>query len=322
MNPFSKSNCVGGLGEKNLISRIRGNFGNAMPPSPYGAGDDCALIEKNKLEKNIYATTDAVIYGRHFDDSASARAAGAKLFKRNASDIASMGGTPFAALTSSIFSKNLSLDWLDEFCEGLAQEATRFNTKLIGGDLAMVPENFFSMHLTLLGQSNTGALLRTGAHEGDCIYVTGTLGRSFESGHHLDFQPRIAQGQWLANINGVGACTDLSDGIASDIHNLLIQNNYCAFIEKSSVPLRKWGNNQEATLEQALSDGEDYELLFTFSGDTQAFERLYLDKFGEKVFKIGLIKKASSSSEENAIVLVDQLGKTIFKRSGFDHLAR
>jgi len=36
-------------------------------------------------------TTDPVIYGRHFDDTVPPRAVGAKLLKRNLSDLAAMG---------------------------------------------------------------------------------------------------------------------------------------------------------------------------------------------------------------------------------------
>ena len=145
MNPFADKNCVCELSEKEIIERICGNFGSSMPPPPFGAGDDCALIKKSLLRKNLYATSDAVIYGRHFDSSASPRRAGAKLMKRNISDIASMGASPIAALTSSIFSKNLSLEWLDEFCFGLASTAEEYGIKLIGGDLAGVEKDFFSM---------------------------------------------------------------------------------------------------------------------------------------------------------------------------------
>ena len=77
------------------------------------------------------------------------------------------------------------------------------------------------MHMSLLGTAPERTLLRSGARIGDALYVTGELGLSFESGRHLDFEPRIAEGEFLAQTWGVGACIDLSDGLASDVKNII-----------------------------------------------------------------------------------------------------
>ncbi len=321
MNPFSKTSNISALSERRLIAKVCEKFGEAAAlPPPFGAGDDCALIRSGSLKKNVYATSDAVILGRHFSSETDPFAAGEKLVKRNVSDIAAMGAVPFAALASSICSPNLSLEWLENFCCGMGNAAVRYGIKIVGGDFASVKGDFFSTHLTLLGQSDDCPLTRTGASDGDYICVTGELGASLESGHHLSFEPRVAEGVFFAQNAGITSCIDLSDGIASDIKNLIPQK-LCAEISAADIPLRKYGG-RVATLKQSLCDGEDYELLFTFSGgesDMRKFKSAYGEKFGRPFYVLGKIKKANSAEEENALILISEGRREVFKSGGFDH---
>ena len=317
MNPFSETNNVSELDEKSLIKRVCVAFDEVMPSSPYGAGDDCAVVPQ--VPSDTLATVDSVIMDRHFTRNTPPELAAQKLINRNVSDIASMGGTPLYALTSAVFSGNLSLDWLDRFSRGLADAAKKYGIKLVGGDMARVGGEFFSMHLTLIGKSPQTPLLRMGAKVGDAIYITGPLGISFDSEHHLNFSPRLEEGKWLASISGVSACTDVSDGVASDLKNILPRDCY-AEINKDALPLRAF-NGRVATVNEALCDGEDYELLFCFDGDCAIFEAEYFAKFAKQLFRIGTIKKANSSEDENAIVLVSSDSRNIFRESGFSHTA-
>lgn len=320
MKPFSKDNNVATLSEKNLIARVCSKFGSSADlPSPYGAGDDCAVIKPHLLQENVCATSDAVILGRHFSEEDSPFLAGEKLVKRNVSDIASMGAVPFSALASSICSPNVSLEWLDAFSEGMGRACERYAIKIIGGDFASVKDDFFSTHLTLLGQTNSNPLLRTGANEGDIICTTGVLGASFESGHHLTFEPRVSQGVFFAESGLVTSCTDLSDGMGADLRNLL-PDGMCAELQEDDIPLREY-DGKKASIKGAFCDGEDYELLFTFTsnGDFDKFSREYCSRFGEPIFRIGEIKKAKSPEEENALILVSKSKRKIITLSGFDH---
>lgn len=321
MKPFATVGTVGGLGEKRLISRVCAKFGAAADlPPPFGAGDDCALVLSQSLKKNVLLTSDAVILGRHFSPDTPPELAGAKLVKRNVSDIAAMGAHPFAALASSICSPNVSVEWLDGFCGGMGVAAEKYGLKIIGGDFASVGGDFFSTHLTLLGQTDGRTLLRVGASAGDYICVSGALGASFESGHHLAFEPRVEQGVFLAAEPRVSACTDLSDGAASDLRNLLPRGT-CAELSESAVPRREYCG-KTATLKQALCDGEDYELLFTFSGaasELSAFSRVYEARFGEPFYVMGQIKTANPADGEDAVFVVSQNRREPFSAGGFDH---
>ncbi|MFM9093191.1 MAG: thiamine-phosphate kinase, partial [Verrucomicrobiota bacterium] len=153
---------------------------------------------------------DPVILGRHFDASVPPAAVGAKLLKRNLSDIAAMGGRPRAAVVSLCLDRATRVRWLREFHRGLARTARRHGVALVGGDVAEAPGALIAS-LTLLGDADgTRVLTRQGARSGDWIAVTGRLGGSLASGHHHRFTPRLAEGRWLARRPEIRAMMDVS----------------------------------------------------------------------------------------------------------------
>ncbi len=265
MTPFTRihADSVLAQGELQLIARIRRWLGRASPKSPFGIGDDCAVIPPTKNHQLV--TTDPVIYGHHFDDRVPPRAVGAKLLKRNLSDIAAMGGKPVAAVVSLVLARETSLAWLHEFYLGLAACARRYRVKIVGGDISQGPAGFVGAFLTLHGES-TGrrVVTRTGARPGDHIYVTGTLGGSL-LGQHYNFTPRLAEGVWLARRKEVCAMMDVSDGLAKDL-DALTPAGLVPALQESAIPVsaaaRRCALRTKCRpLHHALCDGEDYELL-------------------------------------------------------------
>ncbi len=316
------SDRVSSLGEKTLISRVCKAFDSVCPPSPYGSGDDCALTERDSLQKHLYTTVDSLIYGKHFDSSTSAILAGEKLLKRNISDIASMGAYPVNAVIAAVISGDVSVSWLEEFAVGVKNVAEKFNTKIIGGDFADAGiDKFFSMSLTLLGTSEYEPLLRNKADVGDAIYCTGKLGYSFESKRHLTFTPRVAEGRFLAKYNTKGlaritSCTDISDGLASDIDNILSPTTKAVL---DNIPVFEY--NGSSSIEHALCDGEDYELLFSVSGNEQAladFENAYENEFNCKLYRMGVVEKKEPSCESSLWLNFNSTPKP-FSALGFKH---
>jgi thiamine-monophosphate kinase len=99
-----------------VITAIRGWLGSASPRAPFGIGDDCAVLPGSRAAQLV--TVDPVIYGEHFNDSIAPRAAGEKLFKRNLSDIAAMGGRPRAAVVALALDARVKLAWLEQFYRG------------------------------------------------------------------------------------------------------------------------------------------------------------------------------------------------------------
>ncbi len=290
MPPFTRlrSESVAALGEEALIAAIRRWLGTASPPAPYGIGDDCAVLPPGRGRQLL--TIDPVIYGRHFDAKADPRAVGAKLLKRNLSDLAAMGGRPVAAVVALTLDATVSLAWLQGFYRGLALTARRYGVPVVGGDVAQA-EGALAASLALLGAAGPRVLRRTGARLGDAIYVTGSLGDSVRRGHHFTFAPRLAEGAWLARQPAVRAMMDVSDGLAKDLHALTPAGGE-ASIRAAALPRRPG-----ASLASALGEGEDYELVFALaaSADAGAFARAWRRAFPRvRLSRIGAFTAAGA----------------------------
>ncbi|HSY53378.1 MAG TPA: thiamine-phosphate kinase [Opitutaceae bacterium] len=298
MSPFAKnkSGSVASLGERALLEKIRRWLGEVSPPTPFGIGDDCAVLPAAKGRQLI--TTDPVIYGRHFDDAVPPAAVGAKLLKRNLSDLAAMGASPTVAVLALTLDPRVSLRWLEQFYHGLATAARRWHVRIVGGDLTQA-ENFVGAYLTLLGEA-TGprVVTRTGARVGDAIYVTGELGGS-RLGQHWRFTPRLAEGAWLARQSAVRSMMDVSDGLAKDLRSLTPPGTEpmidAATVPGSAAARRLAAQTKKSPLHHALSDGEDYELVFTLAkaADYTAFEKTWHRAFPRtRLTRIGQFMRA------------------------------
>lgn len=290
MHPFAQQSrdAVASLGEEKLILAIHRWLGAASPRAPFGIGDDCAVIPPARHRRLI--TVDPVIYPHHFNDAVPPRAVGAKLLKRNLSDLAAMGGRPTAAVLALTLDARTSVKWLEQFYRGLAASARDYDVPIVGGDVAQA-DGIVAASLTLLGDATGDRILtRTGAKIGDAIYVTGTLGRSLETGHHYKFKPRLAEGAWLARRTEISAMMDVSDGLAKDLHALTPPRATPA-LEATLVPRRAG-----ADLRAALTDGEDYELVFALASHANraAFERAWSHAFPRtRLSRIGSFVRAS-----------------------------
>lgn len=269
MSPFSDkaAETIASVGEVQLIEHIREWLGDLTPTAPWGIGDDCAVIETGA--GSILVTVDAVVYGRHFDDHFTAEEAGAKLVKRNLSDIAAMGGAPGPAVIALILPPNLRLDWIQGFYRGVAKVCGQYGVSVVGGDITEGPENFFSAHMTLNGVAHR-AVRRKGGNVGDHLLVTGSLGGSF-LGKQKTFIPRMEEGAWLANQVVVKSMIDITDGLAKDLLPLLPPDGR-AELDLQALPLsedclRMAAYSGKDPYVHALIDGEDYELLFTLQED-------------------------------------------------------
>jgi len=292
MKPFAthKSLSVAALGEERLIAAIRRWLGTATPPAPHGIGDDCAVLPNAR--KNQAITVDPVIYGRHFDDSVPPSAVGSKLLKRNLSDLAAMGARPTAAVIALTLDPSTSQRWLEKFYHGLAACAREYSVPIVGGDVAQA-NGVIAASLTLLGEAvGSRMLFRKGARVGDWIYVTGQLGGSL-TGHHFKFKPRLAEGAWLAARKETRSLIDVSDGPAKDLRALTPDGAEPA-LDPAALPIsrdayRLAKKSGRTPLDHALSDGEDYELLFTIAKNTDRppFERAWRKRFKTSLTCLG-----------------------------------
>jgi thiamine-monophosphate kinase len=268
------------MGEHEAIRRLCGMLGS-HPSLLVGAGDDCAVARLPGAANDQVFTTDPVVEGVHFLPSENPERIGNKAVGRVLSDIAAMGAQPQWVLVNVVAPPGLDFQYLERIYAGIMALCHRFGATVIGGDMAK--GSALELHVFGTGLVPAGsARLRSGANPGDLILVTGPLGGSIE-GHHLDFVPRVQEGVFLRETGLVHAMMDLSDGLATDLRHILRQSGVGAVLEAASIP-------KVVSLDQALYDGEDFELLFTVSpSDVELLKDRWSSRFDTDLFEIGVI---------------------------------
>ena len=221
-----------------------------------GPGDDCAVIGHPRASLWRLLKTDALIEGIHFTPTEVPRRIGRKALSRAVSDFAAMSGIPEHALITIAAPPSTEFNRLKNIYAGLQEVATRFNITIVGGETARSPGPLF-INVSLSGSvERSRCILRSGGRPGDLLYVTGRLGGSI-SGHHLDFIPRLTEARWLTNHFKLHAMMDLSDGLGADLPRLAAASGCHFTLDPILLP-----KNPRCSTDQALTDGEDYELLF------------------------------------------------------------
>lgn len=256
------------------------------------AGDDCAVVGAPEDSHWTLLKTDCVIEGIHFASDAPPERIGWKAMARALSDIAAMGGQPQHALVTIALPGASEVAWLQALYQGLREVSGQFGVSIVGGETARSPGPIF-LSIVLTGSVRADrCILRSGGKPGDALYVTGQLGGAAD-GHHLNFVPRLEQGQWLAGQGFVSCMMDLSDGLGSDLPRLAGASG-CGFtIDRSLLPCRA-GSNASG----AISDGEDYELLFAVPADrAAALEQAWPARFPNlPLTRIGRLESPGASS--------------------------
>ena len=281
-----------------------------------GAGDDCAVLDLGVPEKLILFKTDAVVEGIHFTPETPPEKIGRKALARALSDIAAMAGTPTAALVTLALPAKFDAEFVAKIYAGLNALAEQTGVAVVGGETTTNPERLL-ISIALLGTVPRGkAILRSGAKVGDAIFVTGELGGSLAV-RHLEFEPRLAEARWLAEHFSIHAMMDISDGLAGDLRHILFASRVGAELLKSAVPVSRAaklrareGSTAKPAFAAALTDGEDFELLFTVASQdavqlldawNKKFPKLKLSCIGKIVAREGiLIRDKHGSHRLNA----------------------
>ena len=262
VNAAHDSESLASIGEDELVRRLTQNLPLGADVIA-GAGDDCAVLRSNRRGDVTLFKTDCVVEGVHFNEDTPAVLVGRKALARVISDIAAMGGTPQHAVITLILPPQTSVLYVEELYSGLNDIAQRFGVAIVGGETSRGPLVIISISMT--GKARAKAWVgRNGAKTGDCIYVTGRLGGSLK-GHHLSFEPRVAEAQWLVKNFRIHAMMDISDGLVKDLPRMAKSSGVSFTVEDHALPA-----NEGCTAQQAWSDGEDYELLFAVSPRTVA----------------------------------------------------
>jgi thiamine-monophosphate kinase len=237
-----------------------------------------------------------------------------------------MGGEPLACFLSLAVPPQLPQKWVDEFLVGFNRLGRRWRVPLAGGDVSAA--SAITADIVVAGQAPAGkAVLRSGAHPGDLIYVTGSLGgsasvlkrlyageriRPSRSIRHFYPEPRLDTGLWLRRRRLATAMIDTSDGLSVDLGHICDESGVTAEIHAGALPVAKG-----ADLQSALHGGEDYELLFTAPEKAKIPPKIS----GTAVTAIGAIGRPKRRQPAIQVVHEDS-GIKLLQPEGWSHFAR
>jgi thiamine-monophosphate kinase len=281
---------VGALGEDGLLDQILLQLprGKTRKVSARG-GDDCAVLDTPCSNKHLVLKTDCVVEGVHFARGTNALDVGWKAMMRPLSDFAATSALPQFALITLIVPQKTNAAWVKQLYRGLRRAASRFDVRIVGGETSSTPGPV-AISVSVAGfVERNRAVSRRGGKPGDDLFVTGRLGGALNQ-KHLKFIPRIAESRWLTRKFSIHAMMDLSDGLGSDLPRLARASKIGFDIELEKLPLARG-----ASINDAISEGEDYELLFAVSPhDSNRLQREWRGKFPKSLLsRIGLLTRES-----------------------------
>ena len=248
------------IGEDALVSRLLTRVPCSHPEMLAGPGDDCAVVAYSRTMWQLLKT-DAIVEGIHFSSGENMTRVGWKAIARVISDFAAMGGYAQWFLVTIAIPTDQSVNDLESLYDGMSHCLKTYGGTLSGGETTSLPAGGkMVISIAATGFVEKRQLIRRStARLGDCICVTGHLGGSL-AGRHLDIVPRVDEARWLGRQKYATAMMDLSDGLAKDLPRLALASDLGFQVDGSKIPI-----HEPCTINQALSDGEDYELLFTVS---------------------------------------------------------
>ena len=311
------------MNEFDVIRKLAG----LLPPAPEDVvvpiGDDCAVL---KMGGEAWAAaSDMLVAGQHFKGWAAPEDVGYKAVAVNVSDVAAMGGTPrFVLVSGAAPDPEVALGVFG----GVAEACRELGVYPIGGDTTRAEA--LTVDVAILGELETGPVLRSGARPGDLLAVTGELGASAAGllaleearegfgrlkRRHLRPRPRVGAGRAAARL-GVGAMIDLSDGLASDVRHVCESSGVGCRVDLDALPISNDTRELASSLGKdagalAATGGEDYELLVS------APERVLgvlAETAGVPVTVVGEVVAGSGISFRSG-------GRTVEDLAGWDHFA-
>ena len=321
--------------EFNLIETLFAPLAREIPEA-LELKDDAALLSSSPGHE-LVVTTDALVAGIHFHTDDPPDLIGRKLLRVSVSDLASMGAEPYVYLLTVVVPPECEESWLERFAAGLAQDQETFGIHLLGGDTVSTSGPLV-LSLTAFGKVPTGgALRRSGASEGEDIWVSGTIGdaalglmamhgelnvlgeqdRATLRDRYLLPQPRVGLGTALRGIGS--SCIDVSDGLVADLGHVCQASGVRGEVQFSCIPLSEPARAaltvDPRLAESILSGGDDYEILFTAMPQSRGAVLQVAGESGVDVARIGQMRNGSGVvilDAENAEMALTTAGYTHF----------
>ncbi len=287
-----------------------------------GPGDDMAVVAWR--EQRLLVATDQVLDGVHFSLAEHGpAAAGRYAMVRNLSDVAAMAAVPACAVASVAAPRKMNRASAEQVYNGMRELCDQFDCPLVGGDVGTWDGPLAISATVLARAEGIEPVLRSAAVVGDAICVTGSLGGAWRSGRCLRAQPRVREARELAGRCKLHAMIDISDGLAGDLGHICRASGVGADIQAAAIPVHSevWDQlkldaadpaSRGEAVQAAMTDGEDYELLFTLVPD-QADALLADQPLGVPVARIGTVAKGGEAT------LIDEAGRRTPIAGGWEH---
>lgn len=242
------------------------------PLSRDGLKDDAAVLAIPAGDE-LVVTSDTLNAGVHFFDDAPPDFIARKALRVNLSDLAGMGAQPLCYQLNIAFPEAPSADWLAAFSGGLAQDQARYGVFCSGGDTTRI-KGALSISITAMGLVTKGrAVKRCGARDGDVLIVTGAVGTAalaLKNKEHFLPNPRTGLESVLQK--HVNAAADVSDGLLADSMHIAKASNIGLEIDLEKIEFSDdvYLAIKEGlfSAQEALSGGEDYELILAVSEES------------------------------------------------------
>jgi thiamine-monophosphate kinase len=288
---------LGEVGEDALLATLLRD----LPGSRRLIGDDCAVVQFSHAKNLLVLKTDCVVEKIHFQPTIDPVLVGWKAMMRPLSDFAAVSAVPQFALIALIVPASRSISWVRKLYRGLQHAASRFDVAIVGGETSATRgPAAISVSVSGFVEKNRW-ISRRGGKKGDDLFVTGRLGGSLR-GKHLRFVPRIHESRWLTKNFRIHAMMDLSDGLGVDLPRLARASKVAFKIDKKALPLAPG-----TTINNAISDGEDYELLLAVAPRDRArlerewkkrFPKLPLTRIGRLTQRLNSASPARTSTPQ------------------------
>ncbi len=307
----TKRTPISDLGEFGLIDRITKDIKIENTSTEKGVGDDAAVLAYGS--KKTVVSTDLLLEGIHFDlVYTPLKHLGYKAAVVNFSDIYAMNAEPKQLLVAIGVSGRFSVEDIDELYSGIRMACEAYGVDLVGGDTSASMTGL-TISATAIGEGEEGKLAyRNGAKPKELICLTGNLGAAYMGLQLLEREKKVFAGNDKVQPmldgysyvlgrqlkpearkdtikrlkeNGIvpTSMIDISDGLASDLVHILRASGTGAEIDTDAIPTT-------ASLELAVTGGEDYKLLFTLAPDDYArLSDNYRAHFGMPLHPVGRI---------------------------------
>ncbi|MBN1436499.1 MAG: thiamine-phosphate kinase [Sedimentisphaerales bacterium] len=304
--------------EFKLIEWISQHRRPSPPSVEVDIGDDMAVLAPTN--QRVLVTTDMLLEGVHFDLArATLQQVGYKAMACSLSDCAAMAVKPWAAVVAVSLPHKMTMEQAQQLHQGLEKAAQRYDCPLVGGDTTSWSHPLTITVTMLARATDTPPVLRSGAQLGDAVFVTGSLGGSLQ-GRHLEFTPRLKESQLLAQDYQVHAMIDISDGLAGDLPHICNQSHVTAAINAAAIPISPAAQVDDNPLEAALTDGEDFELLFTLSPQqADKLEKDWPQQSLAPITRIGVITAPTSPDSPLVTIHYENRTSEPLKLKGWQH---